>query len=213
MKYERDTEAAKPRRSYGDGCGMAQALDVIGERWALLVVRELMFHPRRFSELRADLPGIAPTVLTQRLAELERAGVVCRDGRLYGLSDWGRGLEPALQALGVWAVAGPAMRFDLPISVATLVMSLRTLFSPARAGTLELSLGLDFGAGQTFAARVSAGRLTIGPGLPEGAVRVTGDRMALAAVIHGGAPIEGSGLAIAGDPAVLQAFAGLFPLR
>ena len=70
-----DARQAEPKRSYDDACGTAHALDLIGERWALLVLRELMLGPRRFSELKADLPGISSNVLAQRLVELERRGL------------------------------------------------------------------------------------------------------------------------------------------
>ncbi|MEI4485829.1 helix-turn-helix domain-containing protein [Frigidibacter sp. MR17.14] len=214
MEYERDTELARSRRSYEDGCGMAQALDLVGERWALLVVRELTFAAKRFSDLRADLPGIAPTVLTQRLADLEAAGIVARlpgRGRGYGLTDWGRALEPALQALGRWAVAGPHMRFDRPISVATMLMSMRTLFDPARAGDLRMAITFDFGAGQVFSVEVAGGRLEVREGPAAGASRVTGDRMALAACLYGGRPAVEAGLTVE-DPAALARFAALFAL-
>ena len=76
MESQKITSGPKPdRRSYGDACGAAHALDLVGERWALLVIRELMLGPKRFSDLRADLPGISANVLTQRLEGLEAAGV------------------------------------------------------------------------------------------------------------------------------------------
>lgn len=91
-------------RTYGDPCGIARALDAIGERWALLIVRELAFGPKRFTDLRAAL-GASPNVLSQRLGELEEAGVVEHrsvGGALYELTDWGRELHPILVQLGRW---------------------------------------------------------------------------------------------------------------
>ena len=78
MELEKVTQArrAEPKRRYDDACGTAHGLELIGERWALLVLRELMLGPRRFSELRGDLPGISANVLTQRLDELEERGLV-----------------------------------------------------------------------------------------------------------------------------------------
>src|SRR5215212_7448930 len=101
---------APPRRSYEDACAAAHALDLVGERWALLVMRELIFGPKRFGELRASLPGISANVLTQRLAGLESAGVARRrrlpppaSVQVYELTDWGYESEPIFQALGRWA--------------------------------------------------------------------------------------------------------------
>src|SRR6476661_10011255 len=98
------------RRRYDDACGLAHALDLIGERWSLLVLRELMFGPRRFSDLRADLPGISANVLTQRLTELEERGLVRRKklpppaaSQVYEATAWGLEAEPIVQVLGRWA--------------------------------------------------------------------------------------------------------------
>src|SRR3712207_3449963 len=104
-------EALTPsRRRYEDACGAAHALDLVGERWALLVMRELMLGPKRFSDLRADLPGISANVLTQRLEGLEAAGVLVRrklpppaSVQVYELTPWGYESEPIFQALGRWA--------------------------------------------------------------------------------------------------------------
>src|SRR3954453_16256912 len=96
-------------RTYDDACGIARALDVVGERWALLVVRELVLGPKRFGQLHRGLPGMSPNVLSQRLRELEDAGVVEKHELdppasvvVYGLTDRGRELEPVLHALGRW---------------------------------------------------------------------------------------------------------------
>ena len=97
------------RRTCCDGCAAAHALDLVGERWALLVVRELLLGPKRFTDLRAGLPGVSPNVLAERLRELERAGVVRRRklpppaaSRVYELTDWGMELEPVIISLGRW---------------------------------------------------------------------------------------------------------------
>src|SRR5215207_1186989 len=97
-------------RSYRDSCGIARALDVVGERWALLVVRELLLAPRRFSELRHALPNVSSNLLSDRLRELEHNGVIRRGPapapgqRIYELTDRGRKLEPILLALGDWGI-------------------------------------------------------------------------------------------------------------
>lgn len=95
-------------RSYGHYCGLARALDVVGERWSLLVVRELLEGPRKYNELLNGLPGIATNLLVERLRGLERNGVITRpdDGR-YALTRWGEDLHEAVYALGRWA--GPLM--------------------------------------------------------------------------------------------------------
>src|SRR5206468_280135 len=96
-------------RSYGDPCGIARALDLVGERWALLVIRELVFGPKRFTDLRDGLPGIATNVLSQRLRELVRNGVVARRrlpppaaSNVYELTEYGQELVPIMLALGRW---------------------------------------------------------------------------------------------------------------
>src|SRR5215217_4721087 len=102
------------KRSYEDGCATAHALDLVGERWALLVVRELLLGPKRFTDLRAGLPGISPNVLTQRLHDLEQFAIVRRrklpppfGSWVYELTDWGRQLEPVIIQLGRWGARSP----------------------------------------------------------------------------------------------------------
>ena len=112
--------AARPsRRRYDDACGTAHALDLVGERWALLVMRELMLGPKRFSDIRADLPGISANMLTQRLEGLEAAGVLVRrrlpppaSAQVYELTPWGYEAEPIFQVLGRWAARSPEPRPD-----------------------------------------------------------------------------------------------------
>jgi DNA-binding HxlR family transcriptional regulator len=95
-------------RSYGQYCALARALDVVGERWALLIVRELLEGPQRYGELLDGLPGIATNLLADRLRTLDEAGVVTRDARgRYALTEWGDGLRDVVNALGRWA--GPLM--------------------------------------------------------------------------------------------------------
>lgn len=103
MKSEKVTiPASGPReRVYDDACGTALALEFIGERWSLLIMRELVYGPRRFGEIRANLPGISANVLTQRLESLEAAGIVLRyrlpspaNVQVYDLTDWGRDAAP-----------------------------------------------------------------------------------------------------------------------
>src|ERR671925_2448857 len=109
-------------RRYGDACGIATALDIVGERWALLLVRELLLGPKRFADLQAGLPGAGPNVLTQRLQELEAAGVIRRrtlpppaGSRVYELTDWGRELEETVMSLGRWLARSPTPPSPAPI--------------------------------------------------------------------------------------------------
>ena len=122
------------RRSYDDACGTAHALDLIGERWALLVIRELMLGPKRFGDLKADLPGISANVLTQRLEGLEASGIVTRKKlpppasvQVYDLTDWGREAEPIIMTLGRWAARSPDHDPTLPLSGVSMMLSLRTM--------------------------------------------------------------------------------------
>src|SRR3990170_3687429 len=107
------------KRTYDDACAAAHALDLIGERWALLVVRELLLGPKRFTDLKAGLPGASPNVLAQRLRDLEGVGIVRRRklpppaaSRVYELTEWGLELEPAIISLGRWGARSPSKPCD-----------------------------------------------------------------------------------------------------
>src|SRR3954452_22182458 len=127
------------KRTYGDGCGIAHGLDLVGERWALLVVRELLLGPKRFTDLRSGLPNASPNVLSQRLRELEDAGVVQRrrlapppGSSVYALPagrpEGGGGREPIVMALGGWAIQSPAFPPGDPLGEDSAILALRTLF-------------------------------------------------------------------------------------
>jgi DNA-binding HxlR family transcriptional regulator len=154
------------RRSYGDPCGVARALDAVGERWALLVVRELLLGPKRFSALHRGLGAASQNVLAQRLRELEAAGVVRRrrlgppaGSWVYELTDEGSTLEPVLVALGRWGRGRPGTS-DAELSVDALVLALQTTFDAAAAGDLEASLDLQVDDDR-LAVTVAAGRLSV----------------------------------------------------
>src|SRR5215210_4378763 len=139
-------------RQYHDACGAAHALDLVGERWALLVMRELMLGPKRFSDLRASLPGISANVLTQRLEGLESAGVLTRRklpppaaAQVYELTPWGYEGEPVILALGRWAVRSPQHDPSLPLSAVSLMLSFRAMFDPQRAGDVRADVGFRIG--------------------------------------------------------------------
>src|SRR3954471_22036775 len=162
MKSEIITEPSESRRRrYEDACAAAHALDLIGERWALLVMRELMLGPKRFSDLRASLPGISANVLSQRLEGLEAAGVLARRrlpppaaAQVYELTAWGYESEPIFQALGRWAARSPAHDPSLPLSAASLMLSLRTMLDPGRAEGIDAKVGFRLGS-ETFLAHLA----------------------------------------------------------
>jgi DNA-binding HxlR family transcriptional regulator len=158
------------QRTYGDLCGIARALDVIGERWALLVIRELLLGPKRFTDLRAGLPHVSPDVLSQRLRELEQAGLVDRrtlappaGSRVYELTERGRQLEPVIVALGRWGSRAPFPPGDATIGPDSVILALETLFDPAAGDGLTGSFELRLGD-QRFRARVEDGHLDLSRG-------------------------------------------------
>lgn len=124
-------------RKYEDACGIARSLDVIGERWALLVVRELVFGPKRFTDLRAGLRGISQNVLSQRLRDLEATGIVRRivlgppaSTKAYELTALGMALEPVLVAMSRWGALTP-VEPGLEMSNDAFALALKSLFAPA----------------------------------------------------------------------------------
>src|SRR4051812_46010585 len=127
-------------RRHDDGCGIAHASDLLGQRWALLVVRELLLGPKRFTDLRSGIGDISPNVLGQRLRELEGSGIVRRrklpppaSVQVYELTDWGRQLEPAVLALGRWASASPAFPQGVEMGPDSLVLALKSGLVPGKA--------------------------------------------------------------------------------
>ena len=215
--------ASRVRRRYADACGAAHALELIGERWALLVVRELLLGPKRFSDLRADLPGISANILTQRLEQLEAAGVLTRRrlpppalAQVYELTPWGYESEPIIQALGRWATRSPLHDPTLPLSTVSLMLSFRTMLDPARARGVDARIGFRLGA-ETFLARLRKGRLDVARGDVTAADLVfTGTAPALAAAVYGGLSLKAltaqGALSIEGDHALAEKFVTLFPL-
>jgi DNA-binding HxlR family transcriptional regulator len=159
------------RRTYADPCRLAHALDLVGERWALLVVRELLLGPKRFTDLRAGLRHASPNVLSERLRDLEQAGVVRRrklpppwGSQVYELTEWGMGLEPVVTHLGAWGARSPFPPTDKGLGTDSIVLALRSLFDPeaaARAGAT--SIELRFGE-ERFHVEVAGGELALGRG-------------------------------------------------
>ncbi|WP_419809129.1 winged helix-turn-helix transcriptional regulator [Sphingomonas sp.] len=222
MKSEKVTEAGKDteKRWYDDACGTALGMELVGERWSLLVVRELMFGPRRFGEIKANLPGISANVLTQRLDGLAVSGIAVRrrlpspaNVQVYDLTDWGREAETAIRALGRWAARSPRHDPMLFMSPASAMVSLRTLIDPVKARTLSATVAFRLPT-DGFVAMLADGELAIGRGVDRPVdVIFTGDTMALRRSLYGKEGFDREGLlAVEGDGAVAQRFADLFAL-
>ena len=222
MKSQKVTSFPDARkRAYGDACGTAHGLELIGDRWALLVLRELMLGPRRFSELRADLPGISANVLTQRLEDLEARGLVCRrklpppaSVQVYEATQWGLEAEPVIGALGRWAARSPWHDPSLPLSAVSLMLSFTNMLDAKRAKGFEGVVGFRFGE-ERFVAQVADGVIDVRRGSQgdrqgeEHAV-IAGSPMDVAAVVYAGAPVKLLG--IEGDKALVKRFLALFRL-
>lgn len=209
-------------RGYGDSCGAAHGLELIGERWALLVVRELMLSPKRFTDLRAGLPGLSANVLTQRLEKLEAVGIVERRelpppaGRAYALTPWGMEAEPVILELGRWAARSPLHDAGQDLSATSLVLSMRTMFRPEQAAGLSLVVAFRVGR-ETFRATVADGTLSVGPGTADGAAATfVGSAPAVAGALYAGralADVLADGdLAVTGDVEAARSYLGLFSL-
>ncbi len=208
------------KRSYGDPCGIARALDVVGERWALLVVRELLLGPKRFTDLRAGLPHLSPDVLSQRLRELEQAGVLRRDklpppigAQVYELTDRGRELEPIVLGLGRWGSRAPFPADHGELGVDAFVLALKTLYDPTGAdGLAGSSFELRLGE-HRFAARLADGHLDVARGAAtEPVATITTDSGTLQQILWHGHPLTTEALSIAGDREAAVRFLTLFPL-
>src|ERR1044072_8729736 len=155
------------KRSYGDACRFAYALDLVGERWALLGVGELPLGPKRFTDLRRGLPNASPNILSERLRELEQGGVIHRRKlpppaavQVYELTEWGRGLEPVVTQLGAWGARSPIPPEHRGIGTDSIVLALRSLFDREAAGELEATYELRLD-GEPFAVRIENGELDL----------------------------------------------------
>src|SRR5205085_5664289 len=170
------------KRTYGESCAASHALDLVGERWALLVVRELLLGPKRFTDLRAGVPHAVPDMLSQRLRELEAAGIVARRtlpppaaARVYELTARGRELEPVVLTLGRFGSTAPLPGGDAAFGPDAAVLALKTLFDPAAADGLDLAAELRLG-GWTYALRVRGGTIEVSRGdLPGAGVAISAD--------------------------------------
>src|SRR5690554_5369495 len=217
-----DNGGEEPRRWYDDACGAALALEFVGERWALLVMRELMLGPRRFSELRADLPGISANVLARRLEGLERSGIVRRRKlpppagvQVYELTPWGCEAEPIFQAMGRWALRSPLHDPMRPLSPVSAMLSLRTMIRGDRE-PLSMILAFRF-PGAVFTGRLSPSGLEIERG-ETGAADVVFDidPTTFVTLVHGKRPLEPAlaegRLRLEGDHGLARRFIDCFAL-
>lgn len=219
MQLEKVTKTRKSeeKRRYDDACGLAHALELLGERWAMLVLRELAYGPRRFSELKADLQGISANVLTQRLTELEGRGLVRKTKlpppasvQVYEASEWGLEAVPVIASLGRWAARSPCHDPTLPMSHVSVIMSLQTLLSPELAKGLRARIGFRLGDAN-YVTTLEDGRLDVKRGeVRDCDLEFIGSPTQIAAVIHGGAPFET--IRVEGDMELAKRFVTLFPL-
>lgn len=211
------------KRRYDDGCATAHALDLVGERWALLIARELLFGPKRFTDLRTGMPGASPNVLSNRLRELEEFGVVQRRklpppgaAWVYELTEWGRELEPVITSLGRWGGRSPSLRQDAAMSVDSLMLALKTLFEPSRADGFAADLVLRLGE-DSFRVQLSANQIWImRGGLDHPHAVIETDPKTFNALIWGGRglsdAIEEGEIKLTGSRERVERFLGLFPL-
>jgi DNA-binding HxlR family transcriptional regulator len=211
-------------RTYGDGCAIARALDVIGERWALLVVRELLLGPKRYTDLRGGLPNASPNVLSERLRELERAGVVRRrklpppaGSRVYELTEWGLALEEIVLSLGRWAARSPTPPGDAPIvSADSVILALRALFDPDAARGLRAGYELRLGEDRFRIEVADDAFEVVRGGVDQADATIETDPGTLDAVLWGGrslADAQRSGqMTITGNKAAVQRLVRLFPM-
>ncbi len=221
MKLEKITD--KLGRTYNDACGTALGLDLIGERWAMLVMRELLLGPRRFGDLRSGLPGISANVLTQRLEGLEAVGIVVKrklpppaSVQVYELTEWGMEAEPLILGLGKWAARSTLHDPSAPLSPVAMMLSFKTMFVAERAAGQKLSV--SFRAGDdAYWLKVENGALTEGRGaLDDADLELSGDPGVIAGVVHGfvsATAMEQAGqIAVRGNRDMLPVLTNMFEM-
>ena len=193
-------------------------MDLIGERWSMPLIRELLLGPRRFSDLKTSLNGISANVLTQRLEGLEAAGVLIRRRlpppaavQVYELTPWGYESAPIFQALGRWAVRSPYHDATRPFSPVSLMLSLRTMLSPLAAGDLQASIQLVMNDEPFFWVRDNKGEIRIGRGeIVDPDLVIRGSPGQIASYVYAGEPL--SSIDVDGDLELAGRLPGLFPM-
>jgi DNA-binding HxlR family transcriptional regulator len=226
MKLQKETDSpAEPHgKWYQDACGTAFAMEIVGERWSILIIRELMLGGRRFSDLRASLPGISAKVLTERLVGLEHAGALVRRklpppaaSHIYELTEWGYLAEPAIQELGRWAARSPEHNPQLPLSPVSFMLSLRTMIDHAAARLFDATVGVTVG-GESFVAELRDGRMPVRRADREDTDLwfSAEEPLPLLRVFYGKQPLDeavrAGGVALTGDRALAERFVALFAL-
>lgn len=212
------------KRSYGEACRFAYALDVVGERWALLIVRELLLGPKRFTDLREGLPHTSPNILSERLRELEDAGVIAKRKlpppaavQVYELTEWGAELEPVVTQLGAWGARSALPPEHREINADSIVLALRSLFDSAAAGDVEASYELRIG-GDPYRVGVAGGELELARGEAESpSVAIAApDAGTLAALLTGELPLDEAiaigAIEVEGGKHAARRFLALFPM-
>jgi len=210
-------------RTYGDGCSSAHALDLVGERWALLIVRDLLFGPKRFTDLQAGLVHGSPNVLTQRLRELEEGGVVRRrrlpppaSANVYELTEWGAELEPILMALQRWGAHSPSLPRGVPVGCDAAMLALKNTLDPVAARGVWMRAEVRF-ATDTFQIAVDDGTIHIARGPADHADLIietdpqTLEELAFTGLTVDAAERAGTVRLLRGDRSQAERLLGLFP--
>lgn len=155
------------KRQYGEFCGLVHALDMVGERWALVIIRNLLVAPARFTDLQRSLPGITATSLTTRLKDLEARGLVERRfaeppsrSVEYDLTEYGRDLEASVVELGRWGARSMTLEPGMNVTREGLIMALRSTFHASGPGGPEFTFTLEFD-NDPITARVANGHLEV----------------------------------------------------
>lgn len=210
-------------RHYDDACAATHAIDLLGQRWVLPVMRELMLGPKRFTDLKSDLRTISANVLTQRLEMMEQRGVIARvrlappaAAHAYGLTAWGYQAAPIFQTMARWGARSPEHDPAAPMSATSLVLSLRSMVDTERAAGFCAVIGLDLGR-ESFTVDYRSGTVAIARRtLPQDLdASITADPGAVAALVHGAVPLtdleQAERIAVAGDRFVIERMATLYP--
>jgi DNA-binding HxlR family transcriptional regulator len=212
-------------REYGDHCGLAHALDLVGSRWTLLIVRELLTGPKRFTDLEQGLPGIPTNILSARLRELEDSGLVERrllprpaSGVAYDLTDYGRELEGPIISLGMWGVRSMgAPKSGDHFSCSALALGLRATYHPERARDTRLSFEIRWD-GMRLRGSLEDGQLTVpAESIDEPDITIEADPAILSRLFYGmesvDAAIDAGTLQLSGSREQAQHFFDLFNMH
>ena len=198
------------KREYGEACPVAHSLDIVGDRWALLVVRELRLGPKRFSDLQASLPRAGPNVLAARLRELTETGVLIRrrlpppaGSEVYQLTEWGAELEPVFESLARWGMRSPVVKREGRLSADSVMLAIRSFFrSGDQTWTATYEFRLDADVYRVRVVDGALAELARGEAAGQPDARIEGDRMAVHELIETGNATED--LTITGDHGAVE---------